>query len=64
MGVSRRLEYRAQLAALCICEDPRLPLSDVVSGAESGGDVTAHAAAYRNLLEDFLHGGIGLQWAF
>jgi len=53
-GVARRLEYRAQLAALCLCEDPRLPLSDLVTGAESGGDTTPHAAGYRNLLGDFL----------
>jgi len=53
-GVARRLEYRAQLAALCLSEDPRLPLSDLVYGAESGGDGTPHAAGYRNLLRDFL----------
>lgn len=53
-GVQRRLEYRAQLVALCEVTDPRVPLSDVLRGAEGGGTTTPHAAAYANLLEDLL----------
>ncbi len=53
-GVQRRLEYRAQLVALCEVADPRLALSDVLRGAEGGGSTTPHASAYANLLEDLL----------
>jgi hypothetical protein len=53
--VSRRLEYRAQLVSLCSSTDPRLPLVAVLRSAEStGGEVTPHAAAYRELLADLL----------
>lgn len=54
-GVSRRLEYRAQLVSLCSSKDPRLPLVSVLRSAESGGgEVTPHASAYRELLADLL----------
>jgi hypothetical protein len=54
-GVSRRLEYRAQLVSLSSSADPRLPLVSVLRAAESGGgEVTPHASAYRELLADLL----------
>lgn len=53
-GLGRRLEYRAQLVALCVTEDPRMVLAECVGAVEGGGNVTPHAAAYRNLLRDFL----------
>jgi tetratricopeptide (TPR) repeat protein len=55
-GVARRLEYRAQLVALCDVSDPRVPLVSVLRSAEGGtsGDVTPHGAAYRELLRDLL----------
>lgn len=55
-GVARRLEYRAQLVALCDVADPRVPLVSVLRSAEGGtsGDVTPHGAAYRELLSDLL----------
>jgi hypothetical protein len=53
--VSRRLEYRAQLVALCDVEDPRVPLVALLRAAETGGSsVTPHAEAYRELLADLL----------
>jgi hypothetical protein len=54
VGVSRELEERAQLVALCEADDPRMPLADILSAAEFGSAVTPHAAAYRALLEDWL----------
>ncbi len=54
-GVARRLEYRAQLTALCVVEDPRLPLVAVLAAGDSTGpSLTPHAAAYRELLADLL----------
>jgi hypothetical protein len=54
-GIARRLEYRAQLVALCEVEDPRIPLASVLRAAETGGNqVTAHAEAYGLLLVEFL----------
>ncbi len=54
-GVARRLEYRAQLTAMCVVEDPRLPLVAVLAAGDSNGpSLTPHAAAYRELLADLL----------
>ena len=59
-GVMKRLEYRAQLVALCETKDPRLVLFDILSQVEQlearlGNDgVTPHASAYRDLLGDLL----------
>jgi hypothetical protein len=54
-GVSRKLEYRAQLIAVCEAWDPRVPLVSVLRAAEgTGGGPTPHAAAYRELLSDLL----------
>ena len=53
-SVARRLEYRAELVALCQVVEPRIVLAGVVDAAEGGSSVTAHAAAYRVLLRDFL----------
>jgi hypothetical protein len=50
-GVARRLEFRAQLIAVCEARDPRIPLVPVLratEGADTG--ITPHAAAYRELL--------------
>lgn len=52
--VEERLEYRAQLTALCTTPEARLPLAEILAAAEQGGGVTPHAAAYRELLRDFL----------
>ncbi|MCC6406644.1 MAG: hypothetical protein IT453_05740 [Planctomycetes bacterium] len=54
-AIAERLEYRAQLIALCESADPRLPLADVLAAAEAGSEgLTPHAAAYRRLLADWL----------
>jgi tetratricopeptide (TPR) repeat protein len=50
----RRLEYRAQLVALCVLEDPRLALAECLDGLEGGANVTPHASAYAELVDDFL----------
>jgi hypothetical protein len=55
-GVARRLEFRAQLIAVCEARDPRIPLVPVLratEGADSG--ITPHAAAYRELLSGLIH---------
>jgi hypothetical protein len=53
--IAQRLEYRAQLVALCDTADPRIPLVAVVRGSEGGGgEITPHGAAYRDLLVDLL----------
>ena len=60
LGVMKRLEYRAQLVALCETDDPRLVLFDILSQVEElegrlGSDgVTPHASAYRDLLNDLV----------
>ncbi|MBM3991246.1 MAG: hypothetical protein FJ298_09600 [Planctomycetes bacterium] len=54
-GISRRLEYRAQLVALCCVSDPRVPLVSVLRSVESrSDDVTPHGDAYRELLVDLV----------
>lgn len=53
-AIARRLEYRAQLVALCSARDPRQPLSDCLAAAERTGGVLAHGDAYRELVEDLL----------
>ncbi len=54
-GIAERLEYRAQLTALCEVPDPRLAWVDVLSAGESEAlGVTPHAAAYRRLLIDLV----------
>ncbi len=53
--VEQRLEYRAQLTALCDTPETRLPLAEILTAAELGiSGVTPHGAAYSHLLEDFL----------
>lgn len=54
-GVMRRLEYRAQLVALCESQDPRVPLVELLLAAESTEDgPLPHGAAYRELLADLV----------
>lgn len=54
-GVQRLLEYRAQLVALCVAPDPRLPLVDVLEiGGRGGESPLEHSAAYRNLARDLV----------
>jgi len=55
-AISRDLEARAQLVALCVAPDPRLPLIDLLDAAEADGgpQLTPHAAAYRELLAALL----------
>ncbi|MFN0008836.1 MAG: hypothetical protein ACKVXR_13120 [Planctomycetota bacterium] len=53
--VAERLEYRAQLVALCAAPDPRITLAQTLEAAEAdGGGGSAHAAGYADLLEDLL----------
>jgi hypothetical protein len=54
-AIARALEYRAQLVALCVADEPRLVLADCLTAAdaESGGAL-AHGEAYRQLVEDLL----------
>lgn len=53
--VAERLEYRAQLVALCDAPDPRIPLAQTLEAAEGDASgATAHAAGYSALLEDLL----------
>jgi hypothetical protein len=60
VGLMRRIEYRAQLVALCEVDDPRLVLFDIlgqVEGLEArvvGTGMTPHAVAYQSLLRDLL----------
>ena len=54
-GVMSELEYRAQLIALCVAEDPRVGLVELLAAADgnfAGG--TPHGPAYVRLLEDLL----------
>jgi hypothetical protein len=53
-GVAQMLEYRAQLVALCVAVEPRIPLAECLDGAEGDTGVTPHAAAYRKLMADWL----------
>lgn len=49
------LEERAQLIAMCVVDDPRVPLSEILQAAEEGGGgTTAHGAAYARLCKRFL----------
>ncbi|MDP6956913.1 MAG: hypothetical protein QF599_13160, partial [Planctomycetota bacterium] len=55
--VMRRLEYRAQLTALCVDDDPRLALAQVLLAADrssGSSSILPHGAAYRELLDDFI----------
>jgi hypothetical protein len=53
--VARRLEYRAELSALCEAPDPRVALVAILDAAEgSSSGITPHAQAYRELLADLL----------
>jgi hypothetical protein len=54
--VMERLEYRAQLVALCDAADTRIPLAQVLDAAESGptAGLTPHSGAYTQLLRDLL----------
>ena len=53
--VARRLEYRAELSALCEAPDPRVALVAILEAAEgSSSGLTPHAQAYRELLADLL----------
>ena len=54
-AVLERLEYRAQVVALCETEDPRLILADSLLMVESApASARAHARGYGELLEDLL----------
>ncbi|HTF89081.1 MAG TPA: hypothetical protein VK843_11775 [Planctomycetota bacterium] len=55
-SIAERLEYRAQLIALCEAPDPRLAWVDVLAAGEGGTQsITAHAAAYQQLLVDLIN---------
>jgi hypothetical protein len=54
-AIQQRLEYRAQLVALCSISDPRLALVDLLEAAEARSDGgLEHGPAYRELLADVL----------
>jgi hypothetical protein len=54
-AVLGRLEYRAQLVALCETADPRLCLADCLSMVESApSSARAHARGYEALLKDLV----------
>jgi hypothetical protein len=53
--VAQRLEYRAQLVAICDAKDPRAPLAQALDAVEGEGlGSSAHAGGYQNLLKDFV----------
>lgn len=55
LGFERRLEFRAQAVALACCPEPRLPLIHLLDSAEvDARQPTVHAAAYSQLLAEFL----------
>jgi hypothetical protein len=55
LGFERRLEFRAQAVALACCPEPRLPLAQLLDSAEvDARQPTVHAAAYGQLLAEFL----------
>jgi len=54
--IAERLEYRAQLVALCEAPEPRLAWVDVLLAGEGENlGITPHATAYRALLVDLIH---------
>jgi hypothetical protein len=53
-AVQERLEYRAHLTALCVAQDPRLPLVEALETAEGSSLALPHGGAYRKLLAEFL----------
>ena len=52
--IQERLEYRAQLVALCIVEEPHLALVDILDQAQTRGSGMPHAGGYQALLSDLL----------
>lgn len=60
--VQERLEYRAQLVALCEMPDPRLALVDILALAEGTPSGLPHGPAYADLLQDLVAElGLGLR---
>jgi hypothetical protein len=53
-SVQERLEYRAELTALCEVEDPRLVLVDLVAAVDQDLVRLGHGPAYRRLLGDLV----------
>jgi hypothetical protein len=53
-AIGRALEYRAQLVALCVADEPRLVLAECLAAAEAEGGPLPHGEAYRELVEDLL----------
>ncbi len=53
--IAERLEYRAELVALCRAKDPRVVLVGLLRASEQReGGLTPHASAYAQALRDFL----------
>lgn len=54
--IMERLEYRAELVALCVLDEPRIALAEVLghvdAGEAGGGGATPHASGYAWLLRD------------
>ncbi|MDF1839384.1 MAG: hypothetical protein P1V35_16070, partial [Planctomycetota bacterium] len=60
--IQERLEYRAQLVALCKVPDPRLALIEILSLAEGSSSGLPHGPAYADLLQDLVEElGAGLR---
>ena len=53
-GVTRALEYRAELVALCTASEPRLALAECLAASDGEGGALPHGEAYRALLEGLL----------
>jgi len=53
-ALQEELELRAELVSWCTAVDPRIAVAKTLADAESGGNGTPHAAAYRRLLQELL----------
>ena len=53
-AIQQRLEYRAELTALCEVEDPRLVLVHLVSAVDEDLSLLGHGPAFRRLLSELL----------
>ena len=53
-ALQEELELRAELVSWCTAVDPRIAVAKTLADAESGGNGTPHAAAYRRLVQELL----------
>ncbi|NOT28843.1 MAG: hypothetical protein HOP15_00170 [Planctomycetes bacterium] len=52
--MTRALEYRAELVALCSASEPRLALAECLAASDGESGALPHGEAYRALLEGLL----------